>query len=114
MTHTKFIISLILGGLLIFSLLLNKIPKTYTGKFWDFLKANYHKHIFGGGLFGVILSTTFSGVFEGIQLFLTIFLSGALGVCWEWFWKAFNNTEPDYNDVYYTIGAALIPVILSM
>jgi len=114
MTHTDFIIDLVLGGLLVLSLLLNKIPKTYVGKFWDFLRANYHKHFFGGGLYGMVLSTTFSGVPEVIQLGITLFTTWALGTLWEWAWGAFNGTKPDNNDVLYAVIASTIAVIAHM
>jgi hypothetical protein len=114
MTHTDIVINWILLLFLLVSLFLGKIPKTYQGKFWDFLRANYHKHIFVGALYGMVLSLTFSGVDEGVQLFLTAFTAGALGTLWEWAWGAFNGTKPDYNDVYYTVGAALIAVIAHM
>ena len=114
MTHTDFVINWTLVVLLLVSLAFGKIPKIYKGKIWDFLRANYHKHIFAGGLIGMVLSTTYSGVFEGMQLFLTIFVSGVLGTIWEWGWAAFNKTKPDANDVYYTVAAALIAVIAHM
>lgn len=114
MTHTDFIISWILLVLFLISLALGKIPKSYEGKFWDFLRANYHKHIFLGGLFGMLLTLTFSGVHEGIQLFLTTFNTAVLGTLWEWGWKVYNKTEPDYNDVYVAVVAALIAVISHM
>lgn len=114
MTHADFVISWTLLVLLLISLALGKIPKSYEGKFWDFLRKNYHKHIFGGGLYGMVLSLTFSGIGEGVQLFLTAFTAGCLGTLWEWGWGAFNGTKPDYNDVYYTVGSALIAVIYHM
>jgi len=114
MTHTDIVINWILLLLLLVSLFLGKIPKTYQGKFWDFLRANYHKHIFVGALYGMVLSLTFTGVEEGMQLFLTVFTSGVLGTMWEWSWGAYNGTKPDYKDVYYTVGAALIAVVVHM
>lgn len=114
MTHTDLVISWILLFLFLISLALGKIPKSYEGKFWDFLRANYHKHIFLGGLFGMLLTLTFSGVYEGMQLFLTIFNTTVLGVLWEWGWKVYNKTEPDYNDVYVAVVAALIAVVAHM
>lgn len=114
MTHTDFIIDLVLGGLLVFSLLLKRIPKKYIGSFWDFIRKNYHEHIFGGALIGMGLSTTFIGVFEGMQIFLTLVISGALGTLWEWGWGAYNGTQPDYNDVYFAMAAATIAVITHM
>ena len=114
MTYTDIVINWVLLLLLLVSLFLGKIPKTYKGKFWNFLRANYHKHAFGGALYGMILSLTFSGIHESMQLFFTIFTAGFLGVLWEWGWGAFNDTEPDYNDVYVTVVAALIPVIAHM
>ncbi len=114
MTHSEFIIAWALVVLLMISLFLGKIPKTYKGKFWDFLRANYHKHIFGGGIIGMVLSTTFFGVPGVIQLFLTVFISGVLGLIWEAAWATYNKTEADYNDVILTVIAALIPVICHM
>lgn len=114
MTQTDFIINWTLVVLLLISLTLGKIPKKYNGKFWDFLRANYHKHIFIGGIIGMILSTTFSGVAVALQLFLTIFVSGLLGGMWEAGWAAYNGTKPDVKDVIYTVVSALIAVILHM
>ena len=114
MTHTDFVISWTLLVLILISLFLGKIPKTYKGKIWNFLRANYHKHIFGGGLYGMVLSTTFSGIGEGMQLFLTVFTTGVLATLWEWGWKVYNKTEPDYNDVYVAVVAALIAVVANM
>ena len=114
MTHTDFVINWTLVVLLLVSLAFGKIPKKYEGKFWNFLRANYHKHIFLGGLFGMILSLTFSGVHEAIQIFLTVFTTGVLATLWEWGWAAYNGSKPDYNDVYVTIAAALIAVVAHM
>lgn len=114
MNKTDFTINAILFLLLFVSLAMNKIPKSYTGKFWEFLRANYHKHIFIGSIIGMILSTTFSGVAVALQLFLTIFVSGLLGGMWEAGWAAYNGTKPDVKDVIYTVVSALIAVILHM
>lgn len=114
MTHTDFIVNFILGILFLISLALGKIPKSYKGKFWGFLRKNYHKHILLGGFFGMILSLTFSGVSEEMQLFLTLFNTSLLGMLWEWGWGAFNKTKPDYNDVYYAVASALIAVVAHM
>jgi hypothetical protein len=114
MTHTDLIIDYILGGLLVFSLLLNRIPKTYEGKFWNFLRANYHKHIFGGGLYGMMLSTTFTGVPIFMQLVFTIGTTWALGTLWEWLWRAFTKAEIDKNDVWFAVAASTIAVIAHM
>jgi len=114
MTHTDLIIDYILGGLLVFSLLLNRIPLKYKGKFYDFLRENYHKHILGGVLYGMVLSTTFSGVPIFIQLVLTIFTTWALGTLWEWLWGAFTGSKVDNNDVWYAVAAAMIAVIYHM
>jgi hypothetical protein len=111
MTHTDFIIDLILGGLLVFSLLLKRIPLKYKGKFYDFLRANYHKHLFGGGLYGMMLSTTFTGVPIFMQLALTFITTFALGTLWEWLWGAFTGSKADKNDVYFAVAAAMIAVI---
>ena len=114
MTHTDFIINWTLVVLLLISLALGKIPKSYQGKFWNFLITNYHKHIFLGGLIGMILSLTYSGVPIPIQIFLTLFVTGVIAVSWEWGWAAYNKSKPDYNDVYVAVVAALIAVILHM
>lgn len=114
MTHTDLIINWVLIVLLLVSLGLGKIPKSYEGKFWDFLRANYHKHIFLGGFFGMMLSLTFFGVHEIMQLFLTVFTTAVLGILWEWGWASCNDSEPDYNDVYVAVVAALIAVVAHM
>lgn len=114
MTHADFVISWALGVLFLISLALGKIPTSYKGKFWDFLRANYHKHILLGGLFGMILSLTFSGISKEMQLFLTLFNTAILGMLWEWGWGAFNKSKTDYNDVYYAVASALIAVVAHM
>jgi hypothetical protein len=114
MSKTDFNIIAILFFLFFISLIMNKIPKSYTGKFWDFLKANYHKHLLLGGLIGMVINTTFSGVPVFLQLFLTIFVSGLLGGMWEAAWAAYNGTKPDIKDVFYTVLAALIAVVAHM
>ena len=114
MTHTDFIIDMVLGGLLVFSLLLKRIPKKYTGKFYDFLRANYHKHVFGGALYGMMISTTLLGVPIFIRMVIVLFTTWALGTLWEWLWGAFTNSEVDQNDVYYAMAAAGLAVIYHM
>jgi hypothetical protein len=111
MTSLDFKIDLTLASLFLLSMGLNRIPKKYKGKFWDFLRNNYHKHIFLGGLYGMILSTTFLGVPIFIQLVITLFTTWALGTLWEWAWGALKRTEVDYNDVYYAMAAACIAVV---
>ena len=114
MTHTDLIIDYILGGLLAFSLLLNRIPLKYKGKFYDFLRENYHKHIFGGAIYGMLLSTTFSGIPIFIQLVLAIGTTLALGTLWEWLWGAFTGSKVDNNDVWFAVAASTIAVIAHM
>jgi hypothetical protein len=114
MTSLDFKIDLVLASLFMLSICMNTIPKKHKGLFWDFLRNNYHKHVFLGGLFGMILSTTFDGVFEGMQIFLTLFVTGMLCTMWEWGWKAINNSEIDYKDVYWGVGAALVAVLYKM
>lgn len=114
MTSLDFKIDLTLASLFMLSICMSAVPKNNKGWIWDFLRNNYHKHIFLGGLFGMILSTTFKGVFEGMQIFLTLFVTGMLCTLWEWFWKAITKAEIDYKDVYWATGAALVAVLYKM
>jgi len=114
MTSLDFKIDLALAALFMMSMSINAIPKKYNGIFWHFIRNNYHKHIFLGALFGMIISTTFSGVPIPIQLFLTVFCTGSICTIWEWFWGMVNGSKVDYKDVYYGVGAALIAVICHM
>lgn len=114
MTELDFKIDLTLGGLFILSMLLNAVPKRYTGVFWNFIRNNYHKHLLLGGLYGMMLSTTFSGVPIFMQLVFTLFTTGAICVGWEWFWGSLNGSKTDYNDVYYGVAASTLAVICHM
>jgi hypothetical protein len=70
------------------------------------IKNNYHLHLIGGVIIGLILSTTFEGVPIFIQYLFTTFIATVSGIAWEWFWKMYNDSEIDYRDVLWsTIGA---------
>lgn len=114
MTSLDFKIDLTLASLFMLSICLSAVPKKYGGFFWNFIRNNYHKHIFLGGLFGMILSTTFTGIPVFIQLVITLFTTWALGTLWEWFWGAIRGAEVDYNDVYYAMGASCIATLYHM
>ena len=77
-----------------------------------FLKERYHLHMIGGGIFAYILTLTFAGVPIVFQYFLTLFLSGAFAIAWEWFWAMKNGNKEDYWDVCWTmVGATIILTI---
>ncbi len=84
---------------------------------FDVLLKNKHfrnfLHILIGAGLGYLLSLTFNGITFFIQLFLTAFVVGGLGVFWEWAWKAYNKSEIDYYDVLRAVIPALIVVIIS-
>jgi len=60
-----------------------------------------------GAVLGYLLSLTFGGVPLSIQIFLTIFVVGIIGIMWEWFWKMYNHSEIDYLDVVRAVVPAL-------
>jgi hypothetical protein len=63
------------------------------------LKKNYHLHFLGMYILGVKLIDTYDGVPMGFRIFLTVFITGGLGILWEWGWAAYNKSEVDYDDV---------------
>ena len=111
MSGLDFKIDLVIVALFMLSILVNSVPKKYKGWFWDFVRNNYHKHILLGGLYGMVLSTTFSGVPILVALFITLFTTGVLCTTWEWAWGALNGSKVDYNDVYYGVAASALAVI---
>jgi hypothetical protein len=64
-------------------------------------------HVVVGGLLGYLLSLAFDNIQLLVQLFLTVFVVGSLGIMWEWFWKMYNHSEIDYWDVIRAIIPAL-------
>jgi hypothetical protein len=78
----------------------------------NFIKQNYHLHLLGGALIGWVLSLAFSGVPLFIQYFITIFVSMLLGIAWEWSWKAYNDSEIDYRDVFWGVVGAVVTLTI--
>ena len=71
-------------------------------------------HILIGATLGWMLSLTYSGVPIPIQLFLTSFIIGVIGTCWEWGWHMKNGSKIDYWDVVRAVGAGLIVNLITI
>lgn len=74
----------------------------------DFIKQHWHWHLLVGALIGWVLTKTFSGVPIPIQIFLVIFISGAIGTLWEWIFGALGKAKVDYRDVLFGVIGALL------
>ena len=69
-------------------------------------------HILIGAILGYILTLTYNGVPFIVQLFITTFVVGGIGVMWEWFWRIKTLSEIDYNDVIRAVVPAILINIL--
>ena len=66
-------------------------------------------HILIGAVLGWLLFKTYSGIPIPIQIFLTSFVIGVIGTCWEWGWHMYNkDNKIDYLDVVRAVIAGLV------
>ncbi len=70
-------------------------------------------HVLIGAGLGWVLSLTYLGIPIPIQIFLTSFVIGVIGTCWEWGWHMYNkDNKIDYWDVVRAVLAGLVVNIL--
>ena len=79
-----------------------------------FFKEHWYLHFIIGGFIGFVLTKTYDGVPIPVQVFLTIFVSGAIGTLWEWIWGALGKAKVDYIDVLFGITGAVLVFLTTL